>query len=156
MQTVKIFYLVDLNTFKGTYNKESTGGRYCFVNSKNEKIVTKSLDQFLREDQSSFLGFLKGSDCDLRQAFDFKTFLHLDDAVEQFAIKWHEHVKPFISKTTYELVDNNKGLKIRLDFVNNEDLEQFNRICENESIGHGFERCKLGAFYDMEQHYYGK
>lgn len=156
MQTVKIFYLVDPDTFKGTIYKESTNTRYCFVNSKNQKIVADSLDQFLHEDHSSFLGFLTGRDCDLRRAFDFKTFLHLDDAVEQFAIAWHEQVKPFISNTTYQLVDDNKGLKIRLDFDSNEHLNQFNRICENESIGHGFERCKLGAFYDVEQHYYGK
>jgi len=152
MQTTKIFYLVDLGAFKGTFNKESTSGRYYFVNSKNQEIVTDSLKNFLIEGHPAFLGFLDGVDCDLRRAFDFKTFSNLDDAVEQFAIVWHKRVKQLISKTTYQLVDNNKGLKIKLDFVNKEDFEKFNEICENESIGHGFKHQVFGSYYDHYTH----
>jgi len=156
MQTVKIFYRVDLGTFKGTFNKENTSGRYCFVNSKNQEIVTDSLEYFLMEGHPAYLGLLDGDNCDLRRAFDFETHLDLNDAIEHFGIEWSQRVKHLISKITYQLVDSNKGLEIKLDFVNKEDWEQFDRICENESIGHGFQRCKLGVYYDVKQHHCGK
>jgi|TARA_R110000822_G_scaffold71967_1_gene173297 hypothetical protein len=152
MQSVKIFYLVDLNTFKGTNYEENTEIRYCFVNSKNQKIVTNSLRNFLLENHQAFLGFLDGSDCDLRHAFDFKTFLNLNDSVKQFGIEWHQRVKHLVSTTSYQLVNDNKGLKMTVNFADDKHWEEFNERCEEESISHGFKHQVFGSYYDRSEY----
>jgi len=151
MQTIKIFYLVDLDTFKGTQHEESTGVRYSFVNSKNQEIFTDSLKHFITEGHPAFLGFLDGNDCDLRRAFDFKTFSDLDDSMKHFGIEWHQSVKHLVAETTYQLV-NHKGLKITANFANDRDWKEFNEICERESISHGFKHHVFGSYYDHLEH----
>jgi hypothetical protein len=151
MQTIKIFYLVDLDTFKGTHHQGSTGDRYHFVNSKNQEIVTDSLEHFLMENHPAFLGFLDGVDCDLRRAFDFKTFSDLNDSMKHFGIEWHQSVKHLVAETSYQLV-NYKGLKITANFAHERDWKEFNEICESQSISHGFKHHVFGSYYDHLEH----
>lgn len=148
IHVIKIFYLVDIDTFKGTCLNESLESKYCFINSNNKKIITNKLDNFINENHPAFLGFYEDTNIDLKNAFNFKTFSNLNDAIKQFGIEWHQKTAHLIANTIYELTDSNKGLKITAFFNNNVDWDNFCDICQNQSISHGFEQQVYGSFYD--------
>jgi len=148
MENSKIFYLIDLNTFKGT---RLNNKQYCFINSKNQKIITDSLHNFITESDPAFLGYYKDTNPDLKNAFDFKIFVDVNDAVKQFGFEWHDKTANLVANTTYELTDSNKGLKMTVLFNNEVDWDNFCNVCQTQAISHGFKHYKLGAFYNRSQ-----
>ena len=147
MENTKTFYLVDLNTFKGTrLNNE----QYCFVNSKNQKIITNSLDNFIKESDPSFLGFYTDNS-DLTKAFDFKTFIDVNDAIKQFGFEWHDRTVNFVVGTKYQLTECKRGLKMTVLFESETSWNSFNNICQTQSISHGFKNYIFGAFYKIDK-----